>query len=76
MRKSPIWIGSDMFDPKIKLDKALYERLSQVSEKAGYSSVDEFVKTIIEKELEKLEGGGDEDDAALQERLRGLGYIE
>ncbi len=63
-----------MFSPKIKLEKGLYDRLKEVAEKAGYSSVDEFIVTILEKEAEKFAEA--ENDEQLQERLRGLGYIE
>lgn len=64
-----------MFGPKIKLDKALYDRAKRIAEAAGYASVDEFVVNLIEKELTKIEGGpGDQEK--LEERLRGLGYIE
>lgn len=60
--------------PKIKIDSNLYDRLKSVTEIAGYSSVDEFIVHMIEKELEKIEVP--EDDKAVEERLRGLGYIE
>lgn len=63
-----------MFGPKIKIDKALYDRASAMAQKAGYSSVDEFVTSMIEKELAKLEDNSDQKN--LEERLRGLGYIE
>ncbi len=59
---------------KIKIDSNLYDRLKKVTEVAGYSSVEEFVVHMIEKELEKIEVP--EDDKAVEERLRGLGYIE
>ena len=59
---------------KIKVDSNLYDRLKKVTEVAGYSSVEEFVVHMIEKELEKIEVP--EDDKAVEERLRGLGYIE
>ncbi len=61
---------------KIKLDSALYDRAKKVAQVGGYSNVDEFVVHIIERELEKLEGDTSEDDEKVQERLRGLGYIE
>jgi len=63
-----------MFSPKIKIDKALYDRAKAVADKAGYSSVDEFITNVLEKELAKLEDA--ETDEQLEERLRGLGYIE
>ncbi len=65
-----------MFGPKIKLDKALYERAKHVSEVAGYSSVDEFVAHVLERELKAVEGDDETpDDAQVLERLKGLGYL-
>ena len=60
--------------PKIKIEKNLHDRLKKVTERVGYSGVEEFVTHIIEKELEKIEVP--ENDPAVEERLRGLGYIE
>ena len=59
---------------KIKIDNNLYDRLKKVTEVAGYSSVEEFMVHMIEKELEQIEAP--DDDKAVEERLRGLGYIE
>lgn len=59
---------------KIKLDNDLYERVKKVAEVAGYSSADEFILHMIDKELQVLENP--EDDADITERLRGLGYLE
>jgi metal-responsive CopG/Arc/MetJ family transcriptional regulator len=59
---------------KIKLDANLYERVRKVAEKAGYSSPEEFIIHMIEKELSVLEAA--ESDEQVTERLRGLGYIE
>jgi metal-responsive CopG/Arc/MetJ family transcriptional regulator len=63
-----------MFGVKVKIEKALYERVKAVADKAGYSSADEFITNVLEKELAKLEDA--ETDEQLEERLRGLGYIE
>lgn len=60
--------------PKIKIESGLYDRLKKVTDIAGYSSIEEFVTHMIEKELEKIESP--DDDRAIEERLRGLGYIE
>ena len=60
---------------KIKLDADLYERVKKVATIAGYSSPEEFIVHIIEKELAKIEPE-DADEKAITERLRGLGYIE
>jgi len=58
---------------KITIEKELMERLKKAADVAGYSSVDEFVAHILEREL-----GGIDDDASDEEvkkRLEGLGYI-
>lgn len=63
-----------MFGSKVKIEKALYDRVKAIADKAGYSSADEFITNVLEKELAKLEDAGN--DEQLEERLRGLGYIE
>ena len=64
-----------MFDSKsVKLDKNLVARVKRYSEIAGYSSVEEFISHALEKELAKLEEGGD-DEEEIKKRLKGLGYI-
>jgi hypothetical protein len=60
---------------KIKLEKDLYDRLIKVVEVAGYSSVEEFVTHVIERELNEIDPGGGQDPAAMREKLKGLGYI-
>ena len=59
---------------KIKVDSNLFARVKKAAEVAGYSSVDEFITHIIEKELAKHETG--DTDEKIAEQLRGLGYIE
>ena len=63
-----------MFDPKIKIDRNLYERLTKAAEVAGYSSTDEFIIHL----LETAAGSSSDDDAeeAVRKRLQGLGYLE
>jgi len=62
-----------MFGPKIKLDKDLFERVKTYAQVAGYSSVDEFVQHLLERELSSLEGAESEEE--IRKRLQGLGYI-
>jgi hypothetical protein len=62
-----------MFEPKIKLDKALMARVKRFVDLAGYASADEFVVHVIEKELAKFEGSDSEED--IKKKLKGLGYI-
>ena len=59
--------------PKIKIDKDLMERLKKASELAGYSSVDEFVVHVLEKELAQIDDGASDEE--IKKRLEGLGYI-
>ena len=59
---------------KIKLDPNLYERVKKVAAAAGYTSPEEFIVHVIERELANLESA--ETDEEITERLRGLGYIE
>lgn len=59
---------------KIKINSNLYDRLKNAAEAAGYSSVDEFVIHIFEKELAQSEAGDVDENVA--DQLRGLGYIE
>jgi hypothetical protein len=62
-----------MWGSGLKLDKALLARVKRYADLAGYSSVDEFVTHIIEKELAQLEGSDSEED--IKKKLKGLGYI-
>ena len=59
----------------VKLDKDLFARLERCSETAGYSSVDEFVRHVLEKELAKIEEDGQSEEEIMK-KLQGLGYIE
>jgi metal-responsive CopG/Arc/MetJ family transcriptional regulator len=62
-----------MFGSGIKLDKALLAKVKRYSDLAGYSSVDEFVTHVLEKELAKFEGSDSEEE--IKKKLKGLGYI-
>lgn len=59
---------------KVKIDSHLLARVKKAAEAAGYSSVEEFVTHVIEKELAQLEA--EETDEKVADQLRGLGYIE
>ncbi|MFQ5649763.1 MAG: hypothetical protein ACE5IY_07460 [bacterium] len=62
-----------MLGPKIKLEKELYDRVKKFSEVAGYSSVEEFITHILEKELSSVDETESEDE--IKKRLQGLGYL-
>ncbi len=58
----------------VKLDKALFERVKRYADAGGYSSTQEFVEHVLEKELAQIEDGASDEEIA--KRLQGLGYIE
>ena len=53
--------------------RQLYQRALAFTRDRGYSSVDELVAHLIEAALAEHE---QQDQAAVEERLKGLGYIE
>lgn len=59
--------------PKITIAAELYDRLKDCSVIVGYSSTDEFISHVLEKEVALIEEA--EDDPDVKERLKGLGYI-
>jgi len=61
-------------DKKISLDKELWERVKRFATLAGYSSPDEFVAHVLEKELAGLKAT--DSDENIRKKLKGLGYIE
>lgn len=63
-----------MFEPRVKIDRGLYQTLTQASEIAGYSSVDEFIIHILEKAAAEVQQA--QSEAEVRKRLQGLGYIE
>ena len=63
-----------MFNGKISLKKELSQRVEQCAKAGGYSSPQEFVEHIIERELAKLEDA--QSDAEIVKKLKGLGYID
>jgi predicted DNA-binding protein len=63
-----------MFNTSIKLKKHTWQRLKRCSEAAGYSSPEEFVEHILEKELAKLEDAVSDEE--IVKKLQGLGYLE
>lgn len=63
-----------MFNPTIKLKKATWQRVKKCSDAAGYSSPEEFVEHVLERELAKLEDA--QSDAEIVKKLQGLGYLE
>ena len=61
---------------KLKLDDETLERLRRVTEIGGYSSVEEFVRNVLERELDALDTGSGESEEEIRRKMEGLGYIE
>ena len=62
-----------LFRHKVTIDGELMERVRRHVERAGYASVEEFVRHCLDKEIS---AGEADDDDMHRKRLRGLGYIE
>ncbi|MBL8291309.1 MAG: hypothetical protein JNN08_05710 [Bryobacterales bacterium] len=63
-----------MFKNTIKLNKDLMARVRRCSEAAGYSSPEEFVEHVLERELAKLEDAASDEE--IVKKLKGLGYLD
>jgi hypothetical protein len=62
-----------MADAKVKIDKALFDKIKKYAEMSGYSSVEEFITHCLEKEVAKIEESDSEEE--IKKKLKGLGYI-
>ena len=68
-----------MFANRVKIEDGLYARVRKCAELAGYSSADEFIQHVLEKEITRILGsdsGGGDTPEEVKKRLQGLGYIE
>jgi hypothetical protein len=65
-----------MFESRIKLEKDLFDRCKKYAAEAGYSSVEEFIVHVLEKELKRGEKKDEDESKDVAKKLRGLGYID
>jgi hypothetical protein len=66
-----------VFGRKIPVGNDLYEKLKKCAEAGGYATPEEFATHVLDKEVERILGGGGEtDEEIIRKRLQGLGYIE
>jgi metal-responsive CopG/Arc/MetJ family transcriptional regulator len=63
-----------MIGPTIKLNKSLWAKVKKCAEAGGYSSPQEFVEHILEKELAKIDTEVSEEE--ITKKLQGLGYLD
>jgi Arc/MetJ-type ribon-helix-helix transcriptional regulator len=59
------------------IPKRLYEKISEKIQNTSFTSVSEYIKYILEKELHEVdeEDLSEEDEKKIKERLRRLGYL-
>ena len=58
---------------RITLDRQLLVKVKRYAELSGYSSVEEFVTHVLEKQIAPLEDAASEEE--IKKRLKGLGYL-
>jgi predicted DNA-binding protein len=63
-----------MFSTSFKLNKELAQRVKRCAQAGGYSSVQEFIDHVLEKELSKIEDSDSDEEIA--RKLKGLGYLD
>mgnify|MGYP003388328698 CR=1 FL=1 len=61
-----------VFSPKVRLDPELHRKAEKHALALGYSSLDEFVSHLLEREMEPLSA---EDKDKLDNWLKGIGYL-
>lgn len=58
---------------RITLDKSLLIKVKRYAQLSGYSSAEEFITHVLEKELAHLDAAASEEE--VKKRLKGLGYL-
>jgi hypothetical protein len=68
-----------VFGNKVKISNEMMVRIKDAVESAGFSSIEEFVETALERELQRLSVSKTNDSRSeenVSKQLQGLGYIE
>jgi len=58
---------------KVKIEKTLFDKVKKFAEMSGYTSPEEFITHLLEKEIAKIEEADSEEE--IKKKLKGLGYI-
>jgi hypothetical protein len=58
----------------MKLKKEMLDRIGKVADAGGYSSPQEFVEHVLERELARIEGAVSDEE--ITRKLQGLGYLD
>lgn len=61
---------------KIKIEKDLFRRAERYALEKGYASAQELVTHLLEGALKDHEQQEEQDQKVVEERLKGLGYLE
>jgi len=60
--------------PTVKINKVLCAKVKACAKSGGYSSADEFVEHVLEKELASFQEA--ESDEEIIRKMKGLGYLD
>jgi hypothetical protein len=58
----------------VKVNKVLWSKVKECAKAGGYSSPDEFVEHVLEKELASFQEADSDEEIA--RKMKGLGYID
>lgn len=61
---------------KLKMDSETLERVRKVARAGGYSSSEEFVLHVLQRELDSLSPDSGESEEEIRRKMEGLGYME
>ena len=59
----------------VKLNKALWDKVKRCADVGGYSSPQEFVEHVLEREVARILDDAESKDEIVK-KLKGLGYLE
>ncbi len=65
-----------MFGYNVKIDSRLLKQCRECAVRLGYSSAEEFIRHVLERECRSLEEDNPQREEEITQRLKGLGYIE
>ena len=61
---------------KLKIDNEMASRLDKVAQAGGYTSTEEFVLHVLERELEVLDPDQGDSEEDIRKKMEGLGYMD
>ncbi|HSB16099.1 MAG TPA: hypothetical protein VLE22_16720 [Bryobacteraceae bacterium] len=59
----------------VKLNKALWDKVKRCADAGGYSSPQEFVEHVLEREVARILDDAESKEEIVK-KLKGLGYLE